>query len=172
MENRPSASTHYYLLDSSAFCRFCDNMMSKAEITHHIINKANDGYFYYMPQFCIAEVFNTFAKWYYAEKRIDETKYKELCNLFKSLIHNRNIIYPYDLHRYHNLNCDRIFPIEHTTPHGKPKKGKLSTFDILTIAMALELQLITGDENITILSCDSRLLEISKKLNIKTQPYN
>ena len=172
MENKPAASKHYYLLDASAFCRFAEYISSsKIQITHNIISKYLEGYFYYMPQFCIAEVFNTFAKWHYAEKRINAQDYKELVYLFKTLIQNRNLIYPYDLHRYHNLNCDKIFPIEHTTPHSQPKKGKLSTFDILIIAMALELQLIHGNDNISILSCDNRLIQISSLLKIKTELY-
>jgi hypothetical protein len=173
MENKPAASKHYYLLDASAYCRFVENTSNpKTQVTHNIISKSLDGYFYYIPQFCIIEVFNTFAKWYYAEKRISETRYKEICEYFQNLIRNRLVLYTYNLHRYHNLNCDKIFPVEHTTPHTKPKKGKLSTFDILIIAMALELQLIHGVDNITILSCDARLLDISKKLNIKTESYN
>jgi predicted nucleic acid-binding protein len=173
MENKSAASKHYYLLDASAFCRFAENINNpQSQIEHNILSKNLEGYFYYIPQFCIAEVFNTFAKWHYAQKRINETRYKELRETFKTLISNRLVLYPYDLHRYHNLNCDKIFPIEHITPHSKPKKGKLSTFDILIIAMALELQLIHGKENITVLSCDTRLLEISKKLKINVQPYN
>ncbi|MDR2426809.1 MAG: PIN domain-containing protein [Endomicrobium sp.] len=172
MENKSVASKHYYLLDASAFCRFIEYISANARISHNIIQRAVfESYFYYMPQFCIAEVFNTFAKWHYAEKRINEKKYKELCSIFKFLIHDRLVIYPYDLHRYHNLNCDKVFPVEHTTPHSMPKKGKLSTFDILIIAMALELQLIHGNDNVSILSCDNRLTEISKLLKIKTEIY-
>jgi hypothetical protein len=162
-------STHYFLLDASAYCRFTDDML-KARPEHNILNKFIDGCFYYIPQFCIAEVFNTYARWHYAEKKISESRYKELCEIFKILIRNRRVLYPYDLQRYHNLNCDYIFKIEHTTPHLE-QEAKLSSFDILIIAMGIELQRIHGNENTTILSCDKRIVKIAGKLNINTEFY-
>ncbi|MDR0800637.1 MAG: hypothetical protein LBN01_03805 [Endomicrobium sp.] len=157
-------SRHYYLIDTSAFCRYVE-----LESNSNIISNFQNSCFYYIPQFCIAEVFNTFAKWYYSEDKISPEKYEELCKIFKKLIRNRFVFYPYDLHRYHNLNCDKIYEVEHKTP--AQKKGKLSTFDILILAMAIELQTIHGNDNITILSCDKRILEIAKLLNIIAEPY-
>jgi hypothetical protein len=107
-----------YLLVSSAFCRFVDLNVHKNSL-HNIISNFNNGCFYYILQFCIAEVFNTFAKWHYAEKKITPEKYKELCASFKILIRNRFIFHPHNLHRYHNLNCDKIYKVEHKTPRSK-----------------------------------------------------
>lgn len=52
--------------------------------------------------------------------------------------------------------------------HVKKKETKLSTFDILIIAMTLELQKIHGTDNITLLACDKRILKIAGLLSIKT----
>jgi predicted nucleic acid-binding protein len=163
---------HYYLIDASAFGRYVDPRITSKK--HDISKNIAKGYFYYIPQFCIAEIFNIFAKWRYRKEQgktfINEKKYKSLRETFKTLIHDRASIYSYDLHRYHNLNCDKIYEIEHTTPKSS-KKPYLSTFDILIIAMAIELQRIHGKDNITILTCDNRLIEIAKPLNIKTEFY-
>jgi hypothetical protein len=102
MENSHSSSKHYYLLDASAYCRFVEytNFTHNAVITHDILQNALlDKYFYYIPQFCISEVFNTFAKWHYAQKSINYEGYTKITDFFKLLIRNRNIFYPYDLHR-------------------------------------------------------------------------
>ena len=107
---------HYYLLDSSAFCRLVDPADVHKNSLYSIISNFNNDCFYYIPQFCIAEIFNTFARWHYAENKITFEKHKELCEFFKILIRSRFFLYPYDLHRYHNLNCDKIYKVEHTTP--------------------------------------------------------
>jgi hypothetical protein len=165
---RKETYKHYYLVDSCAFGRFIDPECP--ESTHNILNNIDSGAFYYIPQFCITEVFNMFAKWHFCEERIDDSAYLSLRNSFKSLIHDRKVLYPYDLHRYHNLNCDKIYETEQKTP--KPKnKPKLSSFDILIIAMGLELQHIHGSDNVTILSCDERLLIIADKLHIKIEEF-
>jgi hypothetical protein len=66
MKKTSTHSERYYLLDASAFCRFVIDDSSKEHI-HNITSNAINGYFYYIPQFCIAEVFNTFAKWHYTQ---------------------------------------------------------------------------------------------------------
>ena len=75
---------HYYLIDASAFCSYVEFNSNES-----FFNAPYNNYFFYIPQFCIAEVFNTLARWHYSEKKIDSKKYKELCELFKKLIRNR-----------------------------------------------------------------------------------
>jgi len=142
---------HYYLLDASAFGVYIDNQY-KGIVKHDIIENAENVYFYYIPQFCIAEVFNMLAKWRYDEpynKRhkkipLTDTEYKSLQDAFIDLVHNRHMLYPYDLHRYHNLNAHQIYNVENSVKREQPN-DKLSSFDILIIAMAIELQRIHGD---------------------------
>lgn len=160
---------HYYLLDACAFGEYIDKLSSRKKINHNIVINIADGSFYYIPQFCVAEIFNMFAKWHYAEKRIDSKKYDQLCDMFKLMIRNRALLYPYDLHRYHNINCDKIYKTEHSIPKGNDHK--LSTFDILIIAMGIELQHIHGKDNFTILSCDKRLLKISNAVAVNAVIY-
>jgi hypothetical protein len=174
---------HYYLLDASYICRLVQDCISEGDslaIPFHDItaNVIERGDFYYIPQFCIAEVFNTFAKWRYCTSESDKSdkrnttltpdQYKQVNESFKILIRDRLVLYAYDLHRYHNLNCDKIFETEHTIQREK-NKGWLSTYDILIIAMAMELQRIHGKNNIKILSCDERLVKIAVSLKVQAQ---
>jgi hypothetical protein len=182
MEIADQQSKHYYLLDASYICRLIQDCILERDSLdipfHNITANVMKGNFYYIPQFCIAEVFNTFAKWYYHSNENDKKntnttltsdQYKRINESFKILIRNRRVLYAYDLHRYHNLNCDKIFETEHTTPR---KKGSwLSTYDILIIAMAMELQRIHGENNITILADDRRLLKIAGLLNVQAQDF-
>jgi hypothetical protein len=66
---------------------------------------------------------------------------------------------------YHNLNCNKIYEVDHT--HTQKKIQALSTFDILILTIAMELQLIQGNSNVTILSFDKHILTIASLLNIK-----
>lgn len=161
---------HYYLLDACAFGEYIGKLSNRQVINHDMLANIVSGSFYYIPQFCVAEIFNMFAKWHYAEKKIGSKRYEQLCELFKDMIRNRKILYPYDLHRYHNLNCDKIYKHEHTTPKGSD--SKLSTFDILIIAMGIELQHIHGKDNLTILSCDKRLIKISNIVGVTAENFN
>jgi predicted nucleic acid-binding protein len=165
---------HYYLIDASAVGRYFDEKIDPKTVKHNIaVNFGRGNIFYYIPQFCIAEIFNIFAKWHYREepdrKRISTEKYRSNRNNFKKWIRRRKNMYAYDLHRYHNLNCDKVYKTEHTLPKIDKNKAHLSTFDILIIAMALDLQRIHGSDNLTILSCDERLIAVAKKLKIKTE---
>ncbi|MDR3244491.1 MAG: hypothetical protein LBT79_07050 [Elusimicrobiota bacterium] len=167
-----SSYKRYYLIDASAYARSVDLEYNiKNHVNHSFFGNISKGYFYYIPQFCIAEVFNVYAKWYYRKNKIDTAEYNRLCSNFKDMIHNRKVFYPYDLHRYHNLRCDEIYEIEQKTNRLKQGKPYLSTFDILIIAMGLELQHIHGKDNVVILSCDERLIKIANLVNVKTEEF-
>lgn len=124
------------------------------------MEKANGSAFLYMPQFCVPEVFNTFARIFYRDNTIPGPLYTEWRNEFIKAIGNRRILYCYDLHRYHNLNTHRIYEIEHKTPYSQ-KERALSTFDILIIAMGMELKRVHCPNNVSILTRDGRLQRIS-----------
>lgn len=122
MLTKNNYSNHYYLLDTSAFCRFIeDRTIDPKDISHNIAFNIVRGCFYYIPQFCVAEVFNTFARWHYAENKISADYYAKLCSYFRTLVRDRLALYSYDLHRYHILNCDKIYETEHTTPRKKKR---------------------------------------------------
>ncbi|MDR3244695.1 MAG: hypothetical protein LBT79_08105 [Elusimicrobiota bacterium] len=170
---------HYYLIDASAFGRYVDTFNPKSQpIKRNIFSDIIAGNFYYIPQFCIPEVFNMFAKWRYdtdynkrhKRKKLNKKEYEYLYKLFISYVHNRVLLYPYDLHRYHNLNCHKIYMVENNTDRQQPT-DRLSAFDILIIAMGIELQKIHGKNNITILSCDKILIRIANKVNVNVQYY-
>ena len=115
-----------------------------------------------MPNFCIAEVFNTFAKLKYRKEKISDEVYKTLKDKFRNLIRGGRIIYHYELSRYHILNVDYIVAFEHQFKiHSKEF---LSTFDILIISMGIELVRIHGDKNFYIITNDKRISSFCKNL--------
>ena len=171
-----AAQKKYYLIDTCALIYYFDN--PESSVKYKITDDTADGVaFYYIPQFCVAETFNVFARLYYRPPKITKKKYTALVDAFKYMIKNREILYAYDLHRYHNLNCDLVYETEHITPQAKNSKGKavarpyLSTFDILIIAMAIELNKVHGQGNVCILSRDARLIDIAKKVGINAEWY-
>ena len=160
----------YYLIDTSAFVYSIENL-GKTKIdffSEKALNKA----FLYLPQFCVTEVLNTFARCFFQKKSIPtEEIYKEWCVNFLDAIRNRKLIYVYDLHRYHNLNTDPIIIKEHTTPL-TGKERYLSSFDILIIAMAMELSKIHIENNeVILLTRDGRLKRIANLLSVKSIWY-
>jgi len=144
----------------------------------------------FIPSFCIAEVRNTLAKWYFRGRNVFRSKqhYESAFRNFISHVRDRKFFYSYDLNRYHNLNTSTIAELEHTTntefdatglPIGTDSKSinenlcqknpydhigryYLSTLDILIIAMGMELKRITGKET-HLLTSDKRLNLISSK---------
>jgi hypothetical protein len=76
-------------------------------------------------------------------------------------IHNGQLLYHLELNRYHILNADYIIPFEHLFPSERPDGSErhLSTFDVLIIAMAMELTRITGGATYVV-TCDKRIAEV------------
>jgi hypothetical protein len=143
----------------------------------------------FVPSFCIAEVKNTMARWFYREKVWErEDLFLTCMNTFGNHITNRKTFYCYDLNRYHNLNCTEISKVEHTTEteymvsglshkhskvdiqaalHAKDREtnlGKyyLSSFDILIIAAGMEIKRMTNRE-VYLLTNDKRLSLITSQ---------
>ena len=121
----------------------------------------------FIPNFCIAEVFNSFARMHFSRdgqnQALTPEEYKKCLQTFRSHIHWGRVLYSYDLNRYHIIASDTIFPAEHRLPR-RYEHDHLSTFDILIIAMACELA-YTGDPDGTFLvTCDSRLKQVFEDL--------
>ena len=149
----------YYLIDTSAFVFSIENM--KSTQMDFFVEKAKGEAFLYMPQFCVTEVFNTYARKFYEENTIQADVYGKWRNAFISAIHNRRILYCYDLHRYHNLNAHKIYKLEHKGIPRSSEYDRLSGFDILIIAMGMELKKVHAPNDVFILTRDKRLKRIS-----------
>jgi len=182
----------YYLFDTSAAIHFYiphPNPKVNAVLAYLLAQKASGHAFFYIPIFCIAEIFNTLAKHHFRTKEITKDVYDDAVSKVKDHIRNRQFFYPYSMDRYHNLNTDLIFPIEHQVdteysvtglppgtpigninlalaandPHDHTGHYHLSTLDIAIIAMGIELRRV-HDQNFAIISKDKRLINICDKI--------
>lgn len=177
-----SAVAHYYLFREN-FEKTLAFLLSLKEKKEAI---------FFLPTFCVAEVLNTFAKYRYRFKLIEKDLYDDIRTSFIDDVHNRKTFYCYYLNRYHNLNAENVFEIEHTTntefhainkfPEGKTivEKQKsidsitdelkeksykmrdfyLSSYDILIIAMGMELMRFFGEKRLFIVTKDKRIKTI------------
>jgi len=171
----------YYLIDASAIIHYYIPLYPKLTSNiDQIIKQRQEGKsFLFMPNFCIAEVFNVFAKYYYRWRKLKREEYEKCCKEFRDAIHNAKLIYHYELNRYHILNIDYIVPFEHQflikkrfNKDEEEKEWFLSTFDILFISMGIELVRMMGFENVFLISCDTRIksiCDVLKNLDLKTR---
>jgi hypothetical protein len=67
-----------------------------------------------------------------------------------------------ELQRYHILNVDYIVPFEHQLLTNQD--DYLSTFDIIILAMGIELVRIVGEKDFFIITCDKRIHSIGDSL--------
>jgi len=165
----------YYLLDTSFWVWAVQNGKNSC-----VLEKDCGQAFLYMPQSCIPEVFNTFAKLRYANdtephQKIDDIHYESFCKSFEEHIHERKIIYIYDLHRYHNLNAHKIYEKNYlswnswdegyllqqkntTKKYARPMSG----LDIILLSMALELKIIHPEPHnqVIILTRDDTIIKV------------
>jgi len=133
-------------------------------------------FFFYLPNFCVAEVFSvflkhTFGSWNNQVKRtIDTRVYNRLAKQFEDDIHNGKFIYHYELSRYHVLGINLVAPVDHYFRFYRGKKRNvvpMGTFDHLIISMGIHLAHIHGRENVIVVSTDDRLLNILGKCRSK-----
>lgn len=172
---------HYYLLDTSAALHhYIPHEKITPQLDHIVEQHGLKKVFIFIPQFCISELFNTFAKYHYRKKELYPKAYQEsslknfkslskedyqrICSNFKEDIKFGRLFYNYSLSRYHTFNADSIFPFEHRVEltrknyqTGKIEPYFLSTFDILLLAMGIELARMHGEERTYILTCDKRI---------------
>lgn len=169
----------YFLIDANVAAGYylprSLNSKKARESIRLILNhvRANNvEHFLYIPNFCIAETFSVFMKYSYGQwnrhvtnKTIDTRVYKSICRQFQKDIHNGHFIYHYELSRYHVLGVNLVAPIDHyyKLSRGKKNVRPMGTFDHLIISMGIHLAHIHGRENVCILSCDDRLINILQK---------
>ncbi|MDP3722638.1 MAG: hypothetical protein Q8R91_03975 [Candidatus Omnitrophota bacterium] len=178
----------YYLLDASALVLKHrpdpDDSVERAKQVMDAIEAQRKEHeaFLFLPNFCVVEAFNTLAKWFWRERRFRteeqyQTARKALERDVKRVdgLNDQRRFYAYDLHRYHVLNCNKVFEAEHTTDlEPDPKypgrfKPPLSSFDILIIAMGVELKKVHAGQSVYIATGDKRLALIAEKL-LKKNP--
>ncbi|MFH0797003.1 MAG: hypothetical protein V2A65_08120 [Candidatus Omnitrophota bacterium] len=164
----------YYLIDTSAIIHYYIPSDKTSKIQTIVDKKKNGFAFLFIPNFCIAEAFNTFAKYRYRyattkpTKAISEDDYEKCTTKFREHIHEGNLLYHYELNRYHMLNSNLVAPFDHQIDlqreardgSGKKEDWCLSTFDILFIAMGIELVRIVEKKNLHLITCDTRINHI------------
>lgn len=145
----------------------------RIEILFDSVRSGATKHFFYIPNFCVAEVFSVFMKYAYghwnrqvkkAGGTIDKRIYERLIRQFQNDIHNGRFLYHYELSRYHVLGINLVAPVDHYfkfTHH--PKSTPMGTFDHLIISMGIHLAHIHGSENAVIVSSDKRLTDILEK---------
>jgi hypothetical protein len=137
------------------------------------VRSGASNHFFYIPNFCVAEVFSVFMKHAYGhwnshvrkKGTIDKRVYERLVWQFQADIHNGRFMYHYELSRYHVLGINLVAPIDHyfQFSRGKKNHAPMGTFDHLIISMGIHLAHIHGAENTVILSSDDRLCNILSK---------
>jgi len=130
-------------------------------------------HFIYIPNFCVAETFSVFMKHSFGQWNrhvqskgtIDTRVYKKITAQFQKDIHNGTFMYHYELSRYHILGVNLVAPIDHyyKISRGRKNVSPMGTFDHLIISMGIHLAHIHGRDNVCLLSCDDRLIDILKK---------
>lgn len=131
-------------------------------------------FFFYLPNFCVAEVFSVFMKHSFGswnghvskKGTIDTRVYSSLVEQFQDDIHNGKFIYHYELSRYHVLGINLVAPVDHYYRFRRGNKRRvvpMGTFDHLIISMGVHLSRIHGRDNVVVVSTDDRLTDILHK---------
>jgi hypothetical protein len=141
-------------------------------IIESVRSKASE-HFFYIPNFCIAEVFSTFAKHAYGDWNkqvssgtIDGRVHASLRKQFQDDIHNAALFYHYELSRYHVLTVNIVAPVDHYFKLGRGDGRRIvpsGTFDQLIAAMGIHLTKIHGAGNVVVVTADNRLAKLIRK---------
>jgi hypothetical protein len=170
----------YLLLDSNVTAAFylprSTNLLKMAARIENIFNSVRSGatkHFFYLPNFCVAEVFSVFIKhafgtWNTHVKTagsIDKRVYQSLCTQYQEDIHNGKFIYHYELSRYHVLGVNLVAPVDHYFQISRKDKNvrPMRAFDHLIISMGIHLAHVHGNDKVAIVSSDKRLTNILAK---------
>jgi len=155
-----------YLFDTSAVVHnYVEGDKSIRKAVKHILEQKtlHKKASLFIPNICIAEVFNALARRRFNPKGddqpLDHETYKRHLGKFRKHIHWGRTLYPYDVNRYHIVGVDNIIPVEHTLAR-EHRRDHLSAFDILVIAMACELAYIGKREDTFLVTCDKRMKQV------------
>jgi hypothetical protein len=170
----------YLLLDSNVTAAFYlprstkhIKMASRIENIFSSVRSGATKHFFYLPNFCVAEVFSVFIKhafgtWNKHVKKagsVDKRVYRSVCAQFEQDIHNGKFIYHYELSRYHVLGMNLVAPVDHYFQISRKNSNvaPMGTFDHLIISMGIHLAHIHGNDKVAIVSSDKRLTDILAK---------
>lgn len=154
------------------------NLKSRIRNLVDSVRSESTNHFLYIPNFCIAEVFSVFAKHSFGKYNqhvkkaggtIDTRVYESLCKQFQSDIHNGKLFYQLELNRYHILGIDLVSPIDHYFKIQKKQKyaRPAGTFDQLLVSMSVHLAHVHGQDNVAIITADTRLAQLVDKCRSK-----
>ena len=159
-------------------------MRQRSEALFDSVRSGQRDHFFYLPNFCVAEVFSVFMKhsfgaWNsHVAETIDNRHYKRIVDQFANDIHNGSLIYHYELARYHILGINLVAPVDHyyqISRSSRRKRGRrkgkmrkrnvtpMGTFDHLIISMGVHLAHIHGRDNVLVVSGDRRLTDVLDK---------
>ena len=144
------------------------------------VRSRQSDHFFYIPNFCIAEVFSTFAKHAYGDWNkqvksgtIDGRIHASLRKQFQSDIHNAALFYHYELSRYHVLTVNLVAPVDHYFKLGRGEGRRIvpsGAFDQLIAAMGIHLTKIHGAGNVVVITADNRLAKLINKCRSTISP--
>ena len=159
-----------YLFDASAAVEIYLSSNNKIERAARYIldqRRIHKQAILYIPNFCIAEVFNALARKHLRPKKnerpLDSKEYDNCLDRFRNDVHWGKTLYSYDLNRYHIVAVDDIIPKEHDVA-AETEWDHLSAFDILVIAMASELAYIGRPDETFLVTCDRRMKRVAEQL--------
>jgi hypothetical protein len=145
----------------------------RAAVLIESVRSGETNHFFYIPNFCIAEVFSTFAKYAYGDwnKQVKSGTihgkiHNSLRKQFESDIHNAALFYHYELARYHVLAVNLVAPVDHyfkLTRGASKTVAPAGAFDQLIVAMGIHLTKIHGAGNVVVITADNRLAKLIKK---------
>ena len=129
----------------------------------------------FIPIFCVAEVFSTFAKRCFMERKINEetflnAKWKFAEDVSRDYEYAR---YQYFAHlpldRYHLFHAHLVYApawkrVLELQLSGKYREQYPSTFDLLVIAQGIELSSLYSDNDFRLLTSDKLMIEICNYL--------
>ena len=171
----------YVLLDSNVTAGYylprslhSTKAAQRIEAIFDSVRSGESKHFFYIPNFCIAEVFSVFMKHAFGgwnpqvqgKGKLDSRVYGSLVKQFQKDIHNGRFLYHYELNRYHILGINLVAPVDHHFRISRGKKRRvvpMGTFDHLIISMGIHLAHIHTPEQVCILTADDRLSDIARK---------
>lgn len=175
----------YILLDANVTAAYylprsttSKKMAARSKILFDSVRSRATDHFFYLPNFCVAEVFSVFMKYAFASwnshvkkagPTIDKRVFASLRKQFQADIHNGKFIYHYELSRYHILGMNLVAPVDHYFKVSRVRSKKqrpvspMGTFDHLIISMGIHLAHIHGNESVIVVSGDRRLTNVLAK---------
>ncbi|OIO01165.1 hypothetical protein COY52_07165 [Candidatus Desantisbacteria bacterium CG_4_10_14_0_8_um_filter_48_22] len=175
----------FFLLDANVIVDYYLGRHEVQRVFNDLLRRRQEGRcLIFIPDFCISEIFSTFAKKCYYEKdardRISEQQFRKakwdfIDDTSRDLEYKRAQPYTHvELSQNHLINAHLVYQPawdfvkkEHVRKKLVRKDGTYkfpSTFDLLVIAQGVEMAKLYSDEDFVILTSDEVMLEICRHL--------